>query len=335
MKKIAIIGAGFVGSIHAVACYRSNLIELAAVCDMNEKAGKDIAEKYFCPYYSDVETMIQDLVIDIVDICLPTFLHKETILLAAGYGKHIICEKPVTLNLEDMDEILEATGKANVKFMVAQVLRFWPEYVEIKKMYDRGDFGDIKMVYANRLAQHPNWTQWHKDPANSGGGLFDLHLHDIDITMFMFGGVKSAYALGWQSETGCYNHIVSSLKFVNGVRAVVECSMEMTKNYPFTMTFRLVGETRTAEYIMRAGSNIENIASSWRDLFLFENSSPPVKIDIDLKIDAYQQELDYFTACVEKGEPTQIITPEQSREGLRVIVAIKESIDTGRVIELQ
>ena len=334
MKKIAIIGAGFIGSIHAAACSRSKLIELAAVCDVSEKAGMELAGNYDCPYFSDAETMLKELEVDIVDICLPTFLHKKNVLLAAEHGKHVICEKPITLSIEDMDEILEAVNKAKVKFMVAQAIRFWPEYVEVKKMYDRGDFGEIKMVYANRLAQHPSWTLWHKDPQKSGGGLFDLHLHDIDVAMFMFGDVENVYALGWQSKTGCHNHIVSSLKFKNGVRAVVEGAMDMTDNYPFTMTFRLVGEARTAEYIMKAGFNLEDIDGSSRDLFLFENGKPPVKVDIDLEIDAYQQELDYFTECAEKDEPLQIITPEQSREVLRVVLAVRESLETGRIIEL-
>lgn len=334
MKKIAIIGAGFVGAVHAAACDRSKLIELVAICDVNEKAGKELAEKYGCAYFSDAETMLKERQTDIVDICVPTFLHKKNILLSAQYGKHIVCEKPVVLSLDDMDEVLSAVDKANVQFMVAQVIRFWPEYVEIKNMYDQGDFGDVKMVYANRLAQHPNWTQWHKDPKNSGGGLFDLHLHDIDVAMFMFGDVKSVYAVGWQSDAGCHNHVISTLKFKNGVRAIVEGAFDMTENYPFTMSFRLVGETKTAEYTMSAGFNLEDIAGSRRNLFLFENGKQPVKVDIDLEIDAYQQELDYFAECVEKGEPTKIITPAQSREVVRVVLAIKDSIETGRVIEL-
>ena len=83
MKKVAIIGAGFVGSVHAAACDRSKLIELAAVCDVNENAGKAITEKFGCPYFGDTETMLEELEIDIADICVPTFLHKKNILLAA------------------------------------------------------------------------------------------------------------------------------------------------------------------------------------------------------------------------------------------------------------
>ena len=334
MQKIALIGAGFIGAAHAAACSNSELLELTAVCDVNEESGKELAKKFGCAFFTDAEKMLRECDVDIVDICLPTFLHKEFILLAAKYKKHIVCEKPITLTMEDMDEILDAVKTAGVKFMVAQVLRFWPEYVAIKDMYDNGDFGDVKMVYANRLAQHPNWTKWHKDPENSGGGLFDLHLHDIDAVSYFFGPVKCVYAVSWKSPTGCYNHVATTLTFKNTVRAIVEGAFNMTENYPFTMSFRIVGEAKTAEYSMVAGFNIEDISSSTRRLFIYENGKNPTRAEIDESLDAYQAELDYFAGSVLNDKSLEIITPEDSREVLRIMLAIKESIETGSVVEL-
>ena len=334
MQKIAIIGAGFVGALHAAACHNSACLELAAICDLNEKAGGALAQKYGCASYTDAQTMLEESGAEIVDICVPTFLHKENILLAAAHKKHIVCEKPVTLTLGDMDEILAAVAGAGVKFMVAQVIRFWPEYLAVKKMYERGDFGQVKMVCLNRLAQQPNWAGWHKDPARSGGGLYDLHLHDVDAATFFFGEVERVYAVGWKSKTGCYNHVVSTLTFKNGVNAVVEGAWEMTENYPFTMSMRLVGETRTAEYTMRAGFNLEDVASSQRDLYLFEDGKDPVKAEIDSSEDAYQTQLEYFAGCVEENRPPTVITPAQSREVIRIIGAIQRSIETGQAIDL-
>lgn len=334
MQKIALIGAGFIGAAHATACANSKLLELAAICDVNEKIGKELADKHGCAFFSDAEKMLQEIDVDIVDICVPTSFHKQNILLAAKYKKHIVCEKPVTLTMEDMDEILDAVKAAGVKFMVAQVLRFWPEYVEIKEMYDNGDFGEVKMVYANRLAQHPNWTEWHKDPNISGGGLFDLHLHDIDVVIHFFGPVERVYAVGWKSPTGCFNHVVTTITFKNGVLAMIEGAADMTENYPFTMSFRIVGEAKTADYSMVAGFNLEDVASSTRNLFVFKKGNNPVKAKVDESVDAYQAELDYFADCVENNKPVKIITPEDSREVLRVMLAIKESIETGSSIEL-
>ena len=335
MKRIAIIGAtGRVGVIHAAACDRSAHIELAAICDINVSEGEKLADKYGCSFYSSIDTMLNELEFDIVDICVPTFLHKQFILLAAKHGKHVVCEKPVVLSLEDMDEILETVDKTKIIFMVEQTLRFWPEYVHIKKAYSNNEYGDIKMVSTTHLAQHPK-LQWLIDPKKSGGGLFDLHIHNIDALMFMFGAVKSVYAVGWKSDTKCYDHVVSTLKFNNGVSAVAESSFSMPNNYPFTMAFRIVGEDKTAEYSMSSADyGADDIVNSRRDLLIFENDKSLVKVDIDIEIDAYQQALEYFTKCVEKNEPTQIITPEESRDVIRVILAIQKSIETGHIIDI-
>jgi predicted dehydrogenase len=218
--------------------------------------------------------------------------------------------------------------------MVAQVVRFWPEYVEIKKLYDAGKFGDIKMVYASRLAQHPNWAEWHKDPKNSGGGLFDLHLHDIDFLRYIFGEVKSVYAVGWRSRTGCWNHVTTSLQFKNGVRAVAEGAFDMTENYPFTMSLRIVGESSTADYRLIAGLNLEDVGSSTREAMLYETGSEPTQIPVDTSVDAYQAELEYYADCVEKGTTPKKVPLAESKDVVRIILAIQESLETGDVVEL-
>lgn len=334
MVDVAIIGTGFIGNAHATACRNSGILNLVAICDVNEEAGKKAAQEFGCAYYNDAEEMLKKEKTDIADICLPTFLHEKYVLLAAKYAKNVICEKPITLTLDSMDRMMNAIRTAGVKFMVAQVIRFWPEYVEIKKLYDAGAFGEIKMVCASRLAQHPNWTQWHKNPKNSGGGLFDLHLHDIDYLTYIFGAVKNVYAVGWQSKTGCWNHVQTSIQFKNGVKAVAEGAFDMTEKYPFTMTFKIVGETRTADYKLIAGFNLEDVASSIREAILYENGKDPRKIETDSSLDAYQSELEYFAGCIQDNKQVEIVSPESSREVVRIILAVEESLETGKVVEL-
>ncbi len=333
MLNAVIIGTGVIGNDHAKAYVKMKNANLVAIADINEEKGKEAAEKFGCKHYKDAEEMLQKEQVDIVDICLPSFLHEEYVLLAAKYKKHVICEKPVTLTLESMDKMLAAVKAAGVRFMVAQVVRFWPEYIEIKKKYDAGEFGDVKMVYANRLAQHPNWATWHKDPQKSGGGLFDLHLHDIDYLQYLFGNVKSVYAVGSASKTGCWNHVMTTLKFQNGRSATAEGIFDMTENYPFTMSLRVVGETKTVDYQMVAGFNLEDVSSAKRAAMQYEKGKDPVKLDI-VESDAYQNELEYFVDCIEENKPFEVITPEDSRHVIQVILAIKESLETGKVVEL-
>ncbi|MEI6100797.1 MAG: Gfo/Idh/MocA family oxidoreductase [Eubacteriales bacterium] len=332
--NVAIIGTGFIGNAHATAIKNSKSLELAAICDVNEQAGQKVANEFSCAFYKDAEQMLKEAKVDIVDICLPTFLHEKYVLLAAEYKKSVICEKPITLTMESMDRMINATKAAGVKFMTAQVVRFWPEYVEIKKLYDAGNFGEVKMVYANRLAQHPNWAVWQKDPQKSGGGLFDLHLHDIDYLVYLLGAVKTVYAVGWKNDTGCWNHVMTSLTFTNGASAVAEGAYEMTEKYPFTMSLRIVGETKTADYKLIAGFNLEDVGSSIREAMLYQNGSDPEKIQADTTIDAYQAELEYFADCVATDKQPEVVLPESSREVLQVMLAIQSSLESGKAIQL-
>lgn len=334
MLNIGVIGPGFIGGTHMAAINNSDKLNLVAVAGSNEEKGGKAAQEYNCKWYADPEEMIKEEDIDIVDICVPSFLHEKYVFLAAKYKKHIICEKPITLSVDSFDRMTNAAKEAGVYFMVAQVIRFWPEYKDIKKRYDAGEFGEIKMVYANRLCQHPVWTTWHHDPEKSGGGLYDLHLHDIDVMRYIFGPVKRVYAIGWQSKTGCWDHVITSLTFENGVNAAVEGAFDMTENYPFTMQFRIVGDGKSADYILSAGLNLEDVGSAARQEIIFETGKDPVQADVDINEDGYQNELEYFAGCIEDSKENTIAPLSQSREVLQILDAVKESLKTGRAVEL-
>ncbi|NLJ40087.1 MAG: Gfo/Idh/MocA family oxidoreductase [Clostridiales bacterium] len=333
MLKVGLIGSGFIGEDHAEAIAGSDKVELAAVVNRSEESGRKLADKYNCKYYQSAEEMLEKEDIDFIDICVATHVHEEMVLLGAKHKVHVLCEKPVTLTLESLDRMIDATEKAGVKFMVAQVIRFWPEYVKIKEMLDNGDFGRIKMVYANRLSQFPAWMGWNTDPNQSGGGLYDLHLHDIDVARFMFGEADSVYAVGYKNEDDCWNHVVTSLTFKNGVTCAIEGAYEMTDDFPFTMTYRVVGQDVTAEYNLGAGMNLEDPSSFRRALMRYETGKAPVKVPID-ELNAYQLEIDYFADCIAEDKEPELVPIEESRDVIRIMLAIKESLETGKVIKL-
>lgn len=333
MLNVAVIGSGYIGQLHAKAINESDRVNLAAIAERNEEAGRKAAEEFGCKWYADTEEMLLKEDIDIVDICLPTFLHEDYVMLAARCKKHVLCEKPVALSVESFDRMTEAAGKAGVSMMVAQVVRFWHEYADIKRRYDAGEFGKIKMVYANRLSQHPNWTNWQRDPKLSGGGLYDLHTHDIDYVRYLFGPAESVYAVGDKNESGCWNHVVSSITFKNGVKAVVEGAYEMTDGFPFNMYFRITGENKTAEYNLKAGLNIRD-GDTTRQEIIFETGKESLVLSKDSYPDPYRDEIEYFASCVEKGIKPETVPLEQSREVLCLLAAINESLETGKVIKL-
>lgn len=333
MLNVAVVGTGYIGLLHAAAVKASDKLNLVAVAERNEVAGKNAAESFGCKWYADTEEMLQKENIDIVDICLPTFLHEEYALLAARYKKHILCEKPVALSVEAFDRMTAAAKESGVKMMVAQVCRFWDEYVDIKNRYDAGDFGKVKMAYAARLAQHPTWTKWMRVPEMSGGGLYDLHTHDVDIMRYIFGPCESVYAVGYKNDTGCWNHVVSSFTFKNGVKAVAEGAYEMTENYPFKMHFRITGDDLTVEYDLRAGLNIKD-GDGTRSELVCKTGEEAEVISTDNHSDGYRNELEYFADCIEKNVEPEKMPLAESRDVLLMLAAINRSLETGEVVKL-
>lgn len=328
--RIGLIGIGFVGRMHADAIAKAEGITLAAIVEKNPEIGKKAAEEYGCSYYSDAREMLSHESIDMIDICLPTFLHEEHVALGAEYGKHVLCEKPFGLSADACLRMTQACEDAGVKLMVAQSCRWVPEFMEMKKLIDSGALGPLHMVYLNRLAQHPDWRPWNRDPQKSGGGLFDLHLHDIDYLYHVFGPVETVYAVGWKSPSGCWNHMVSTLTFKDGHQAVAEAALEMTGPYPFSITFRITGDRGTAEHRFTAGFNIDEPDLIESVTTLYEVGHEP-RIVTCAPADQFQAEIMAFVHSIENDGPVPI-PPRESVEVIRVIEAIQESLETGGII---
>ncbi len=334
MKKVktAIVGLGFIGMTHFKGHIGSPNIELCASVDVNEELGKRISSQYNINYYPTLDDLLQNEDVDMVDICVPTWLHEDYVIKAAQKGKHVLCEKPVTFTLESFDRILKAVTDSNVRFMVAQVTRFWPEYVRIKELYDKGEFGSIKLVSARRISEVPNWSSWYKDPNKSGGALFDLMLHDLDYLVYLFGEPKTVYSNGKQSETGCWDYVQANIQFKDDIYAAVESSNAAFGNFPFTMSFFLFGSNMIANYELKAGHNIDTIGK--RDLFTYTESSGEVKQKVN-EYDPYTFEINYFADCIINNKPCDIVSIESSRKTLELVLAIKESLETKSLVKLK
>lgn len=325
--KVAIIGAGFMGQSHADAYEDIKDAQVTAICDRDGQLAEAFAKKRGCRAYTDFEEMADKEAFDVADICLPTYLHEEYAVMSARRGKHIFCEKPVTLTVDSLDRMIAAVKKADVRMLVGQVLRFWPEYVEARRRYRSGELGGLNYVSAARLSEHPAWSPWYRRPENSGGGLLDLHLHDIDFLCWLLGRADRVYAAGKKNKDGCWNFVSSILHFPSGLSASAQGVIEMEKGYPFTMELRLAGSCQTYEYTMRSGANLENRESSQRRTTVYEAGKStvlPVK-----ERDPYTIELEHFVQCIAEGRDSEVISLEQVREVLCTIEALRESLETG------
>lgn len=331
--RIGLIGSGFIGTVHAAAYQRIPNATLVAVADINEVAGRKIADAFSCKYYQQAEQMLRTEDIQVVDICLPTFLHEQYVALATKYKKHVLCEKPFGLSYESCCRMVRSCEEAGVTLMVAQAVRWVPEFVKAKKLLNDGVLGNLHLVSSRRLSQPPAWTTWHKDPNKSGGGLYDLQVHNIDYLIGLFGEVAQVSAIGWKSDSGCWDHVVVNLTFKSGVVAVDEGSLGMTGAYPFSVALRLVGEKATFDYQFAGGQNIENCDTAVNSVILYQKDLEPVHVKVNAE-DPYEQEIIEYLSAIANNTPVPI-PPAESLYVMKVMEAVKKSLETGQTVTVE
>lgn len=323
MLKIGILGAGFMGEEHA-RCYDSlSNTTLYGICDYRKEVAQKVAKKFkIKKVYTNPHKLIDE--VDVVDICLPTKLHPEFTVESAQKGKHIFCEKPIALTLEDADKMVKAVKKAKVKFMVAQVVRFWPEYITLKNIIDSGKLGQLKFITMNRDIEPPTWSDknWLFDNSQSGGVVIDLHIHDTDFIVFLLGKPDSIYSTGMKSRTGLYTQVFTTLKYRDKL-AYSESNSVMPKGYGLGTYVKAVCEKGIIE--------INNKAT--RTVIVQESGEKPMYPVLPKK-DGYVAEIKYFINCILRNKEPEIVTPEDARFALELVLKARESLETGKCLRI-
>lgn len=333
MLKVGILGAGGIGVVHANAYRRlPDKAKVIAVADRRTEKAAALAHDLGAETYSNAEDLLSRDDIDIVDICLPTFLHEEYVVKAARLGKHILCEKPMALSLSSADNMIAATKEKNVKFMVAQCLRFWPEYVAVRERLSKGDLGRIKVMTAARVSPLPGWSwnDWMTVPELSGGALIDLHIHDVDFANSLVRAQPlTVMAVGSKSRKGSVDHVDTLITYESGERAAIEADWLVPKGYPFTTFFRVICENGAVELLSKAGSQDSPRVT------VYSGDSAPEMLQVTSEKDAYTAEVEYFLDCVEQDMFPAVVPPEDSRMSLAVTLAAMESVKTGEAVDLR
>jgi len=332
--NIAVAGTGYIGLAHIAAIRGLKDAKVVAVVNRSEKSnlkGLEAAGEG-CRAYTTLRDALEHEKIDVVDVCTPTDTHEAFVIEAASAGCHVLCEKPVTLEMESLERMLSACEKSGVRFMAAQVARWWPEFTVIKEYVDQGKLGPIRMIYEKRLAQSPAWSTWRAQPQVSGGGLYDMNVHDIDFLYTLFGVPESVYASGWKSPTGCWDHLVTCLNWAGGAKAVVETSISMTGNFPFSIEFRGCGDKGTLVYSLTAGHNIMDGERGFDFNFYPTGSDETVRLSAEQK-DMFAGEIGGFLDAIRTGSPAPV-TPDESRDVMKIVLAVRRSLDEGAIVRL-
>lgn len=303
MLKIALVGVGGISGEHIPVWDKMEDAELSAICDIRPERMARYPEKR---KYTDFNEMLAKEDIDILDICLPTYLHTDYAVKAMEKRINVICEKPVSLNASDVSRVYSTARKMNVKFMVAHVLRFWWEYELIKEIYDSGRYGKLLSGYMSRLGTCPKWSwdNWMKDPLRSGLVPYDLHVHDLDFMVYTFG--KPADVHSRRSKRPEQDYISAVYNY--GDFFITTEAAWYAAPLPFGAGYRFQFKDALITYIDGKCTVYQN------DDTILDLSAGDVggagSIDLP-RTNAYANEIRYFTDCVLTGkDPNKIKAAE-------------------------
>jgi predicted dehydrogenase len=325
--KVGLMGAGFMGSVHADVYHRLEDVQLTAVLIRDKTKVSVLSEKMGCRIYTDMESFFKDGKFEIVDICLPTYLHEEMIKKALEAGKHVLCEKPLALSIQSANRIQRVVNEATRKFMVAQVIRFWPQYRKIREYVECGKIGSIESIYAYRLCEKPQWADWFRFPEKGGGALFDLHIHDVDFVYALCGKPKSLFSTGSRGEFGAWDSVSSILNWSNK-HATIEGDWKYEKGFLFQFGIRIRGSEGGLEYRFRVAGNVESKDQALEE-FIYTARDRVQEIDCKEYGDGFESEIVYFLDCVKNNKPVREATINDALEVLRLVEEEKASLETG------
>jgi predicted dehydrogenase len=321
---------GFIGRIHLEASQK--IPEARVVAVSTRRPGEIRAAYPNVQAYINYADLVRDNRLDAVVICAPSYLHEQATVAAVECGRDVLCEKPMGLDAASAQRMLKAARAHSRILMVAQILRFWPQYARIKEMVDAGEIGTIRSIRAYRLNKYPTWAPWFRDPARSGGGLLDLQVHDIDFIHWLLGHPRSVYTVGIQSPTKGWDHVHTTLTYP-GVQASVEASYLMPKAWPFSTGIHIMGTEGAIEYTFRVSTTLGARDQATHCFRLYKNDGTVTEPTASPE-DMFTAQLSYFVHRIAERRPPNLCLPEETCQVMQVMTASRQSADSGRIITL-
>ena len=338
MLKVGIIGMGMMGWHHARRYYEiagASLVAIADVTPSRLQATEAIvgnladsghaADLSGLARYGDGSDLIAQADVDIVDICLPSYLHARYAIEALDAGHHVLCEKPMALSVADADGMIAAAERTGKQLMIAQCIRFWPEYRYLQRCVQEEMFGKLLSLNMSRVGGRPiwSWENWFTDPARSGGPPYDLHIHDVDFCNAMLGMPDKIQTVGRRSPaTGTYDVIHALFDYADGPQVHIHAGWSNAQ-IPFAAGFDAWFERG----FLRFSGHQDPPLQVFDDL---QRTNPrPAEVEPG---DAYRNEIAYFVECVESGSAPVQCPPASARDSVRLIDLEIEALESGRTL---
>jgi len=335
--KVGILGLGFMGNCHFNAYKGVEKARVTVLCDCDDNKLRDDSrvagnisgagqkkDLTGIKTYSEASRLLADPEVDVVDITLPTYLHAEWTIKALKAGKHVICEKPMALSSPDARKMVSASRQARRQLFIGHCIRFWPAYEVARAIIRSGRYGKVLSAVFSRISPKPTWSwnNWLLNPKLSGNAALDLHIHDADFILYLFGSPKAVSSHGSGSARSGFEHIVTSYDFAKKNVVIAEGGWGYENKYPFSMTFRIAMEK--ASLALHADGK----------LTLYQSGRDP-EIVVVPPGDGYGRELVHFVDCIAAGKKSRIVSPESAMLSVKLIETEIKSAAAGKSIQFK
>jgi len=346
MIRVGIAGIGFMGMIHYLAYHQVRGARVTAVASRDPKkrsgdwrgiqgnfgpAGQQMDLRAVRGYQT-LDEMLADPTIDLVDICLPPALHADAAIYALRAGKHVICEKPISLEPRSAERMVKEAEKAGRLLLIAHVLPFFAEYSYALEVIRKRKYGRLLGGSFKRIISDPTWIKDFYNPRVVGGPLVDLHIHDAHFIRLIAGMPESLTSIGRQRGE-VVEFVQTQFRFPQSDLAIVATSGVIhQQGRGFTHGFEIYLERATLyfDFAMTAAGPVAVPLT----LLTHDGKAVQPPLPASDPVDGFVSELTDACRCIKREKPSEILGGELARDALLICHKEAQSVRTGKPVRL-
>jgi len=327
MIRIGILGAGAMGSVHAAAWAAIENAQVIGVFSRDPARAGATAALCSAEPVSDWQILIARSDIDAIDVCLPSAVHRSVVVPALQAGKHVFCETPLALDLDDAEAMRGAARRAGRLLHVGLLMRSLAQYRHVKALVTSGEHGRLLSLAAWRLGSYlrpgaPDRKAHYSDPST------ELTTFDFDFIQWLMGRPDYLSATATRTPHDLPGEISALLGYADGRQATVQASALMPTGFPFTVGFRALFE--------RAGFELHSVFEGGppRSSFTTFRDNVPGEVVTLPGSDPYQAELRHFAECIEGRADRDLYDVDRAIEALQLSIATQHALAGGGAVKL-
>ena len=330
MIKVGIVGIGFMGWIHYLAYQSRADVQVVAICsrDPAKRSGdwSGIKGNFGPPAgqvdlegikaYETLNEMLSDPNVDLVDLCTPPATHLEGIIAVANAGKHVFCEKPLSLTLADCDQAVQVCQQQQVQLFVGHVLPFFNEYLFALQAAQDKRYGDLLGGSFKRVVSDPTWLPNFYDPKIVGGPLLDLHVHDAHFIRLLFGMPTAVHSVG-RKRGQVVSHCQTVFEFGDKAYSVAAASGVIDQQgRPFNHGYEIHFEQATLQFEFAAFA--DQPESMPLKVLLADGSVERPELGDGDPVFAFEREVGEWVSCLAAGRTSTILDATLAKDAVEI-----------------